>query len=156
MKTFIVVATLQPESLPVLVVMVHLARVILALVFLIMAAVTGNAVYDAIGSMCIGAVLIVISIFIAWRIKALLVGRSADPEIQDAIDAIIAEQPCIEHVFNIITVQLGPDTMLAVKLKMRSGVDIDTAVENINTLERKLKDRIPKLKWCFVEPDVRD
>jgi cation diffusion facilitator family transporter len=129
---------------------------LLALGFLVMAAVTGNPVYDAIGSMCIGVVLIFISIFIAWRIKALLVGRSADPEIQEAIEAIIAEHECIEYVFNIITIQFGPDTMLAVKIKMREGLDIETAVENINALERKLKERIPKLTWCFVEPDVRD
>jgi len=129
---------------------------LLALGFLIMAAVTGNPVYDAIGSMCIGVVLLVISIFVAWRIKALLVGRSADPEIQAAIDAIIAEQDSIEHVFKTITMQFGPDTMLAAKIKMREGVDIDIAVENINALERKLKERIPNLRWCFVEPDVRD
>jgi cation diffusion facilitator family transporter len=129
---------------------------LLALAFLITAAITGNPVYDAIGSMCIGVVLIVISIFVAWRIKSLLVGRSADPEIQEAIEAIIVEHDCIEHVFNTITIQFGPDTMLAVKIKMREGLDIDTAVENINALERKLKERIPNLRWCFVEPDVRD
>jgi len=128
----------------------------LALVFLVTAYVTGNSVYDAIGSMCIGAVLVFISIFIAWRIKGLLVGRSADPEIQDAIDAIIAQQENIERVFRTVTLQLGPDTMLAAKIKIRSGVDIDTAVENINALERDLKRRIPNLKWCFIEPDVRD
>lgn len=44
---------------------------ILALGFLIAAWVTGNPVYDAMGSICIGAVLLVISVFIAWRIKAL-------------------------------------------------------------------------------------
>jgi cation diffusion facilitator family transporter len=129
---------------------------ILALVFLIMAAITGNPFYDALGSVCIGAVLLVISVFIAWRIKALLVGRSADPEIQEAIDTIIAEQNSIELVFNTITVQFGPDTMLAAKIKMREGVDIGIAVEDINALERKLKERIPNLRWCFVEPDVRD
>ncbi len=48
----------------------------LALVFLTLAAVTGNPVYDAIGSICIGVVLLVISIFIASRVRTLLVGRS--------------------------------------------------------------------------------
>ncbi len=129
---------------------------VLALGFLVMAAVTGDPVYDAIGSMCIGAVLIVISVFIAWRIKALLVGRSADPDIQEAIDAIIAEHDGIERVFKTITVQFGPDTMLAAKIRMHSGVDIDTAVGSINELERKLRERMPKLKWCFIEPDVTD
>ena len=54
----------------------------LALGFLTAALVTGNPVYDAMGSMCIGVILLVISAFIGWRIKALLVGRSADPEIR--------------------------------------------------------------------------
>jgi cation diffusion facilitator family transporter len=129
---------------------------VLALGFLLTAWITGNPVYDAVGSMCIGGVLIFISAFIAWRIKSLLVGRSADPEIQEAIDGIIAEQKGIERVFRTITVQFGPDTLLAAKIKIQSGVDIDAAVESINELERKLKERVPKLRWCFIEPDVRD
>jgi len=129
---------------------------VLALGFLTTAALTGNPIYDAFGSICIGVVLITISIFVAWRIRSLLVGRSADPEIQEAIDTIIQEQNGIEFVFNTITLQLGPDTMLAAKLKMNSELTIEEAVASINALERKLKARIPKLKWCFIEPDVKD
>lgn len=129
---------------------------VLALGFLITAWVTGNPVYDALGSICIGTVLIFISAFVAWRIRSLLVGRSADPEIQAAIDAIINEEDGIESVFNTITIQWGPDTMLAAKLKMDSTLSIDEAVQNINALERKLKQRVPKLKWCFIEPDIAD
>ncbi|MCP4302952.1 MAG: cation diffusion facilitator family transporter [Gammaproteobacteria bacterium] len=129
---------------------------LLALSFLILAAVTGNPMFDAFGSMCIGVVLLVISVFVAWRVKSLLVGKSADPQIQEVIDAIICEQEGIECVFNTITIQFGPDTMLAVKVKMDSHLNINDAVANINALERKLKARIPKLKWCFVEPDIAD
>ena len=128
----------------------------LALGFLLLASITGNPVYDAMGSICIGVVLLVISVFIAWRIRSLLVGRSADPEIVALIETVIAEQTGIDHVFNIITIQFGPDTMLAVKVKITPGVDIETAVAHINALERELKQRIPKLAWCFVEPDVTD
>ena len=129
---------------------------VLALVFLVAAQVTGNSVYDAFGSICIGMVLIVISVFVASRVRSLLVGKSADPEIQDAIDAIICEQDGIESVFNTITIQFGPDTMLAVKVKMNPDLNINDAVASINMLEQKLKARIPKLKWCFVEPDTAD
>ncbi len=129
---------------------------ILALGFLTLASITGNPVYDALGSICIGVILIVISAFVAWRIRSLLVGRSADPDIQEAIDAVIAEQEAIEFCFNTITIQFGPDTMLAAKIKMRSGQSIDQAVASINALERELKARVPKLKWCFIEPDVTD
>ena len=129
---------------------------LLALGFLLMAAITGNPVYDAIGSICIGAVLLVISVFIALRVRSLLVGRSADPEIQETINAIISEHDDIECVLNTITIQFGPDTMLAAKVKLRPDLTIDAAVSAINALERKLKERIPKLKWSFIEPDVCD
>jgi cation diffusion facilitator family transporter len=129
---------------------------ILALCFLVAAWLTGNPVYDAMGSICIGVVLLVISAFIAWRVRSLLVGRSADPEVQEAINAIIADDPDILGIFHTITIQFGPDTMLAVKLKMDPDLTINEAIAHINDLERNLKARIPKLKWCFVEPDITD
>jgi cation diffusion facilitator family transporter len=128
----------------------------LALIFISLAAITGNPVYDAFGSICIGIVLIVVSFFLTLRVRSLLVGRSADPMIQDAIAKIIADDDHIEKVFNTITMQLGPDTLLAAKIKLKSGIDIDTAIADINRLERNLKADIPKLKWCFMEPDVED
>ncbi len=128
----------------------------LALIFLILAFVTGNPMYDALGSICIGTVLIVISIFVAWRIGSLLVGRSADPEIQAVIDEIINRQEEIECVLNTITIQFGPDTMLAAKIKMRDDMTINAAIASINALERELKERVPNLKWSFIEPDVVD
>ncbi len=128
----------------------------LALCFLAVAAVTGDPMYDAFGSISIGVVLLVISFFVAWRVKSLLVGISADPEVQEAIDAIIFEQDGIDGVFNTITIQFGPNTMLAVKVKMNPNLNINDAIAQINALERELKKRIPKLKWCFVEPDISD
>lgn len=128
----------------------------LALVFVSLAAITGDTIFDAIGSMCIGVILILISVFLTIRVQSLLVGRSADPMIQKAISEIINHDEDIEHVFNAITLQFGPDTILAAKIKLKSGIDIDTAVEHINALERHLKREIPDLKWCFIEPDVTD
>lgn len=129
---------------------------ILALVFLLMAQFTGNPMYDAMGSISIGVVLLIISAFVAWRVKSLLVGRSADPEIQHAINEIIREYPNVDAVFNTITIQFGPDTMLAAKVKMKPGILIGQAVTTINALEVELKQRISGLTWCFIEPDVTD
>ena len=128
----------------------------LALVFISLAVVTGNPVFDAIGSMCIGVVLIVISVFLTLRVQSLLVGRSADPLIQQEINKMISDDDDIEQVFNTITMQMGPYTMLAAKVKLKSGIDIDTAVQDINDLEVRLKKAFPNLKWCFMEPDVID
>ncbi len=128
----------------------------LALIFISLAMISGNPIFDAIGSMSIGVVLIVISVFISMRVQSLLVGRSADPLIQEAIDKVIRDDEDIEQVFNSITMQMGPYTMLAAKIKLKSGIDIDTAVDDINKLEVRLKEEIPNLKWCFIEPDVID
>jgi len=128
----------------------------IALVFILLAMVTGDPVFDAIGSMCIGIVLIVISVFLSIRVQSLLVGRSADPLIQETIDKVILDDDDIEQVFNSITMQMGPYTMLAAKIKLKSGIDIDTAVDDINDLELRLKAEIPGLKWCFIEPDNID
>jgi len=128
----------------------------LALMFLLMAWATGNPVYDALGSICIGTVLIVISVFVAWRVRSLLLGRSADPEVQAVIDEVICEAEHIQCAFNTITIQFGPDTMLAAKVRMQPDLNIESAVRAINALERELKARIPKLRWCFIEPDIAD
>ena len=128
----------------------------LALGFLLFAAYTGNPVYDALGSISIGVVLLCISGFIALRVRSLLVGRSADPEVQEMISEIVIAQDGIEQVFNIITIQFGPDTMLAAKVRMTPGRDIEAAIADINALEHTLKERVPNLAWCFIEPDVAD
>jgi cation diffusion facilitator family transporter len=133
-----------------------LVGLILAFAFVSLAFATGNAMFDAIGSACIGVVLVTVSVFLSIRVRTLLVGQSADPEIQEAIDRVIDSQADIELVFNTITLQFGPDTMLAAKIKLRPGIDIDAAAATINHLERALKSRIPNLKWCFIEPDVTD
>jgi cation diffusion facilitator family transporter len=128
----------------------------LALVFVGLAAITGDPVYDAIGSMCIGAVLIVVSLFVAWRIRDLIIGKSAEPDLQAEISQIIEDDPVIEHVFNIITFQVGPQVMLAAKVKVRPDLSIAEAVKYINRLERRLKDNHPEIGWSFIEPDLYD
>jgi cation diffusion facilitator family transporter len=133
-----------------------LLGLVIAFVFLSAAALTGDTRFDAAGSIAIGVVLIIVAIFIAVRIKALIVGRSAEPALQQALDELIARDVAIERVLNTITIQFGPKVVLAAKVKMKSGVSIDEAVERINELERSIKAGFPEVGWCFVEPDVTD
>jgi cation diffusion facilitator family transporter len=128
----------------------------LALVFLVLAAVTGDPFFDAVGSICIGVVLVTVSIFVAWRIRDLLIGKSAEPDLQDDINRLIEAEPAIEKVFNVITFQMGPQVMLAAKVKIRSELSIGEAVLKINELEKKLKQNHPEIGWSFIEPDLHD
>jgi cation diffusion facilitator family transporter len=129
---------------------------VIAFVFVALAAATGNAVFDAIGSIAIGVVLVCVSIFVAVRIKGLIVGRSAEEDLQEALRAEVAADPDIDELLNAITMQLGPDVMLALKIRMRSGLTLDAAVSAINALEVRIKAKFPEVAWCFVEPDVTD
>ncbi len=129
---------------------------VLAFIFVSLAGITGDTRYDAMGSICIGAVLIVVSIFVASRIKSLIVGRSAEPQLRQRIDRIIEADPAIECLLNTITIQVGPKIMLAIKVRMRSDLMINEAVAHINALEKRLKQQVPAIGWCFVEPDIVD
>lgn len=128
----------------------------LALGFVLLAIITGNPIYDAIGSICIGVLLIIVAVFISIKIKALLIGRSADPETVDKIKSIIAEDQDVLELFNAVTLQMGPKAMLAIKIRMREDMRVGDAAVAINELERDIKEAIPDIGWCFVEIDVTD
>ncbi len=129
---------------------------VIAFIFVALAAATGNPVFDAVGSIAIGVVLVCVSIFVAVRIKGLIVGRSAEDDLQEALRAEVAASPDIDTLLNAITMQMGPDVMLALKVRMRAGLTLEGAVDSLNELERRIKTKFPEVAWCFVEPDVAD
>jgi cation diffusion facilitator family transporter len=133
-----------------------LAGLTIAFVFVGLAAKTGDTRFDAIGSIAIGVVLIIVAAFIVVRIRALLIGKSAEPALRAQIDELIARDPDIESLLNTITLQFGPKVLLAAKVKMRSGLTIDEAVQHLNDLERDIKQSFPEVGWIFVEPDTTD
>lgn len=133
-----------------------LAGLVIAFAFVGAAAYTGDTRLDAMGSIFIGVVLIVVAAFIVVRIRSLLIGKSAEPALRSQIDELISRDPDIEKLLNTITLQFGPKVILAAKVKMRSGLTIDEAVEHLNELERNIKQAFPEVGWIFVEPDVTD
>ncbi|MBC8028186.1 MAG: cation efflux family transporter, partial [Steroidobacteraceae bacterium] len=133
-----------------------LAGLVLAFIFVALATVTGHPIYDAIGSIVIGVILVCVSVFIAIRIKGLIVGRSAEEDLQEAIRADIAADENIAGLLNAITFQMGPDVLLALKLRMKPGITVEVAARHINSLELRIKAKFPEVKWLFVEPDVAD
>jgi cation diffusion facilitator family transporter len=126
-----------------------------ALISVVLAMVTGNPVFDAIGSIGIGALLIVVSLMLAVKIKSLLIGQSADSETCNSIRALLESRPEIEQVFNVITLQLGPRIMVAIKAKMTNVDSVDQLIININTCESVLKNNFPAIQWIFFEPDSK-
>ena len=133
-----------------------LVGLVLAFGFVGLTALTGNPQFDAMGSITIGVVLVLVAIFIAMRIKGLIVGRSAEKDLEDAIREEITRAPGIDQLFRAITMQFGPQVMLAAKIKMKPGLSIEEAVKSINELEVRIRTRFPEIAWCFIEPDDKD
>jgi cation diffusion facilitator family transporter len=129
----------------------------LALIAVVIAAVTDNPLFDAVGTLCIGAVLIGVAVFLAVEVKSLLLGESADPALREVIEKCAAEDPRIVKVLRTLTVQQGPgEILVALKLQFKPELTTATLVESINQFEQKLQERAPEVRWSFVEPDDAD
>jgi divalent metal cation (Fe/Co/Zn/Cd) transporter len=106
--------------------------------------------------MAIGVVLLVIAVFVAVRIHDLLIGRSADPRLQQKLRAHFEADEHVEVLYNLITLQLGPQVLVAAKIRVRDGLTNDEAVREVNQLERDLRAAYPQVGWSFVETDLAD
>ena len=128
----------------------------LALSFITLALVTGNPIWDAIGSIAIGVLLVLVAVLIGIEVKALLVGQSAEPALIEAMRAHLLVRREIGDVYNLLTQQLGGDVMVAVKARMRPAGSESALIEAINRVERDFRARFPAVRWLFFEPDASD
>ena len=133
-----------------------LLGLVLALLAVVLTAITGNPLFDAIGTLAIGVLLVVIALFIAIEVKALLIGQGVDPEVKAEILRVLDARPEIARVFNLVTLQLGQDVMVAVKAEMSRDLSTRGVVDAINAVEKDLKAKFPEVRWSFFEPDVAD
>jgi divalent metal cation (Fe/Co/Zn/Cd) transporter len=130
---------------------------VLASLFIIVAKLTDDGRWDAAGSIAIGVVLIGVATFLAKEVKSLLIGEVADPVVTAAAEKLIAEDPNVEKLIRILSIQQGPgEIVVAMKVKFRDGLETRQLVEAINSFEAALEQRVPEVKWSFIEPDDRD
>ena len=130
---------------------------VFALLALLAAIATGNPLYDAIGTMAIGALLIVIAVLIGIEVKALLVGQGVESRVRQKMIAWLERRAEVKQVFNLVTLRMGDDVMVAIKAGM-NGADDSSAlvVRQINAVEADFKAAFPNVLWLFFEPDNQD
>ncbi len=121
--------------------------------------VTGNPLFDAAGSLVIGALLVIVAVAVANEVKALLVGSSAEPAVRSQLREFLEGHAEVSQLYHLITLQLGHEIMLATKARMRASDENRSAnelIDAVNRVERELRARFPAVRWSFFEADNRD
>lgn len=131
-----------------------LAGLAVAFVAVTATALTGNPLWDALGSIVVGLLLMLVALVVTREVKAMITGESADKEVRAAIRAHIVARPEVDSIINLITLQWGAQLMIAVQAKMHSQPSDRALVDAINAVEASIQARWPHVKWCFFEPDL--
>jgi cation diffusion facilitator family transporter len=146
----------QPE-LPVILLedLGALVGLVFALFGVSMAVVTGDGRWDGLGAMAVGTLLVVIAVFLAFEMAAMLVGESALPEEDAAIRAALASSPLVDRVIHVRTLHVGPDELLVgAKIAIAKSDTGEEIAAGIDDAEARLRAAVPSATYIFLEPDI--
>jgi cation diffusion facilitator family transporter len=141
------------------VVLLEDAGALLGLVFALLAvglaSLTGDARFDGIGSIVIGVLLGMIALLLSFEMQSLLIGESADPDVEEQIRGALLGSPDVKRLIHMRTVHLGPDDlMVAAKLEFESTLSVAALCDRINDAESAVRREVPIARLLFIEPDV--
>jgi cation diffusion facilitator family transporter len=115
---------------------------------------TGNPVWDGVGTIMIGVLLGVIAIILIIEMKSLLIGEGATDRELDII-TVELESGEVDRVIHIRTQYIGPDELLvAAKLSMTPGMDTARVAQAIDDAERRVRAKVPAARLIYLEPDL--
>jgi cation diffusion facilitator family transporter len=132
-----------------------LTGLVLAFVGVSLAVITGNGVWDGIGTVCIGVLLVLVAIVLGIETKSLLVGEGATDADHDKIVAAIEGGGDIERLIHVKTLYLGPDELLVgAKITLPRGTTLDQVADTIDAVEARIRAAVPIARVIYLEPDV--
>lgn len=122
-----------------------------------LAQITGEPVFDGIGTLAIGILLVLIAAVLATEMKSLLLGEAATPEQVERIESEIAAVPAVTAIIYVLTQHLGPEELLvATKVELDNSLTVPEVAEAINECEARVRAAVPIAKRIFIEPDLVD
>jgi cation diffusion facilitator family transporter len=129
---------------------------VIAFFGILLAQLTGNPVFDGIASVLIGVVLGATAIWLAYETKGLLIGESANPEVVAQIREIAAQFESIQNVNEVLTMHMGPDSLLVnISVDFRDSLRAGAVEQTIAEMDRKIKKAYPVVRHLFVEAESR-
>ncbi len=132
-----------------------LIGLVLALGGVTLAVVTGDPVWDAIGTLAIGALLLIVAVVLAVEMKGLLIGESATADAVQRIRDALVDGEVITRIIHLKTLHLGPEELL-VGVKVAIGPDLTLAEVSVAIDEAEVRVRSvePQARVIYIEPDV--
>jgi cation diffusion facilitator family transporter len=132
-----------------------LIGLVFALIGVGMATVTGDGRWDGLGAMAVGTLLVIIAVFLAFEMSSMLVGESALPEQQAAIQQALAATDLVDRVIHLRTLHVGPDELLVgAKIAIGGGGDAATIAAGIDAAETAIRSAVPTARYIYIEPDL--
>ncbi|MEU4082149.1 cation transporter [Streptomyces venezuelae] len=132
-----------------------LVGLILALGGVGLALLTGDGVWDGIGTLCIGILLIVIAIVLAAETKSLLLGEAAGTDDVKKIEAAVVDGETVTRLIHMRTLHLGPEELLvAAKIAVQHDDSAAEVANAINAAEARIRAAVPIARVIYLEPDV--
>ena len=132
-----------------------LVGLILAVLGLGMAEITGNPRWDAVGSIAIGSLLVVIAVILVIEMKGLLIGEAATPATIASITQTMESTDQVRRVLHLRTQHIGPDELLVgAKLAFDDTLDVAGLATAINEVEHRVRQAVPTARVIYIEPDI--
>jgi cation diffusion facilitator family transporter len=107
---------------------------------------------DGAASIVIGLILAVTAAMLAYESKALLIGEGAHPAVVAGIEKIIAEEPGIQRLNELLTLHLGPqDVLLNLSVDFVDQISSARLEASISAMEARIKSTYPEITRVFIE-----
>jgi len=134
-----------------------LAGLVLALLGVGLSVATGNGVWDGVGSVAIGVLLVLVAVVLGIEVKSLLVGEGASAQDLAAIGAAAVAGSDIERIIHMKTLYLGPDELLVgMKVAVAPTDSAQQVAKAIDALEKRVRAAVPVARVLYIEPDIYD
>ncbi|MEQ4205249.1 cation diffusion facilitator family transporter [Actinopolymorpha sp. B17G11] len=132
-----------------------LLGLVLALIGVSLTLITHNGVWDGIGSVAIGLLLVCVAVVLAAEMKSLLIGESATSEQEQAIERAIAAEPLVDRIIHMKTLHLGPEQLLvAAKIAVAASDSAHQVAAAIDAVEERIRAEVPISTVIYLEPDL--
>ncbi len=129
---------------------------IVALMGIFLSQVTGASIYDGLASIIIGLILAGTAAWLAYETKSLLIGESATRPVVNGIRRLVADEPDVEQVNEILTMHMGPDfVLLNLSVEFRDDATATELEQTIARIDREIKQAYPEVKRIFVEAEEK-